>query len=248
MGIALDRPLDRMEGTIRHRLLVSYAADPDVVRPLVPAPLRVQEVAGRAVVGICCIGLDDLRPAGLPAWLGLRSDNAAHRIAVEWDAPDGPVEGVYVLRRDTAERVPRLLGGRVFPGVHGRARVDVRQRGDRLSIALRTRDGVEVAVEAAPATGWTSRLFETAEVASRFYARCGAGFSPGRHGELEGVHMASSRWATEPVDVQVASSFYDDRTRFPEGSIELDSALLMRDLPVLWTRIPTPGDAGVLAA
>jgi hypothetical protein len=46
----------------------------------------------------------------------------------------------------------------------------------------------------------------------------------------------------------VESSFFDDRTRFPEGSIAFDCALLMRDLahewharPQLAARAPAPG-------
>ena len=46
---------------------------------------RPQLVEGRAVAGICLIRLGSLRPKGLPASLGVTTENAAHRIAVEWD-------------------------------------------------------------------------------------------------------------------------------------------------------------------
>ncbi|WP_218137711.1 hypothetical protein [Streptomyces sp. 2131.1] len=44
---------------------------------------------GHAVTGICLLRLGSVRPVRAPKALGLRSENAAHRIAVEWDGPDG---------------------------------------------------------------------------------------------------------------------------------------------------------------
>lgn len=39
------------------------------------------------MAGICLIRLRDLRPGGAPTGLGLRTENAAHRVAVESDYP-----------------------------------------------------------------------------------------------------------------------------------------------------------------
>jgi hypothetical protein len=39
---------------------------------------------------------------------------------------------------------------------------------------------------------------------------------------------------------RVASSFYDDRAVFPAGSIELDSALVMRKIPIRWSAAVPP--------
>jgi hypothetical protein len=45
----------------------------------------------------------------------------------------------------------------------------------------------------------------------------------------------TSAWRVEPLRVEaVRSSFFADRSRFPAGSVEFDSALLMRDIPVTW--------------
>ena len=154
-----------MDGTIRHRLLVNYAADPEVVVPLLPPGLRPQLVRGHAVVGICVLRLSDLRPAGMPSWLGVTSDAAAHRIAVEWDGPLGAEVGVYVLRRDAAQALPVLGGGRLFPGVHRRARFTVEEEPDRLHVDIRTSDGLVVDVTVGPSAAWSSRLFADATAA-----------------------------------------------------------------------------------
>ena len=58
------------------------------------------------MAGICLIRLEQMRPAGLPSFCGLSSENAAHRIAVEWQEPAGAWrEGVYIPRRDTGSRL-----------------------------------------------------------------------------------------------------------------------------------------------
>ena len=78
-----------MAATVERRLLLNYRVDPAVVAPLLPAPLRPRLAGGAAVAGVCLIRLGDLRPAGLPVAVGVRTENAAHRIAVSWDDPAG---------------------------------------------------------------------------------------------------------------------------------------------------------------
>ena len=70
------------------------------------------------MVGICLIRLKKVRPTSFPSWLGISSENAAHRTAVEWDDHGVVREGVYVRRRDTNSWLNSLAGGRVFPGIH----------------------------------------------------------------------------------------------------------------------------------
>ncbi len=85
----------RLSSTIERRLLVNYRVDPHVAAALLPAPLRPQLVRGQAVAGICLLRIGGVRPAWAPRG-GDRptSENAAHRISVEWDGPDGVERGV----------------------------------------------------------------------------------------------------------------------------------------------------------
>ena len=59
--------------------------------------------------------------------------------------------------------------------------------------------------------------------------------------------MLTDHWSAEPVSVTVRSSFYEDPTRFPPGSIHLDAALIMRDLPVTWREVQAPARARATA-
>lgn len=106
-----------LRATMERRILVNYRVDPDVLAAVLPAPFRPALVNGQGVAGICLIRLGDIRPAGLPAAMGLTSENAAHRIGVQWDTPHGPVTGVFVPRRDTSSRLAAACsrGGSTSP-------------------------------------------------------------------------------------------------------------------------------------
>ena len=86
-----------IRGIIDRRILANFRVDPDAIRRVLPPPFRPKLIRGQAIAGICLIRLKQVRPAFLPPlpvlgrdWgrglrLGLASENAAHRIAVECD-------------------------------------------------------------------------------------------------------------------------------------------------------------------
>ena len=101
-----------ISGLIERRILANYHVDPDVITRLLPSVFRPQLVNGYAIAGICLIRLKNVRPRFLPVPFGIGSENAAHRIAVEWDA-DGEIrQGVYIPRRDTSSAFNVWVGVR----------------------------------------------------------------------------------------------------------------------------------------
>jgi hypothetical protein len=230
--------LPRLEGVIERRLLVNYRVDPDVAAHLLPAPFRPQLVNEQAVAGICLLRLGAMRPEGFPRWTGLRSESAAHRVAVEWDTADGLATGVYIPRRDSASLTNRLLGGRVYPGEHHGARFDVDESSTELRVAFTAHDGsAEVAVSARLTDNLEgSRLFGDLAAASRFFEQGSAGYSATRDvHRFDGLGLRTTAWHIEPAIIEhVTSSFFDDPVLFPPGSATLDGALVMRDVPVRW--------------
>ncbi|MET0425659.1 MAG: DUF2071 domain-containing protein [Actinoplanes sp.] len=231
-----------MAGVVERRLLINYRTDPSVAARLVPAPLRPQLVNGHAVAGICLIRLGRLRPHPLPPVAGLRTENAAHRIAVEWDTPDGVATGVYIPRRDTGSWGTALAGGRLFPGEQHRARFTVSESDAQVAVAFRSVDGTgEVDVRVRPVPDWPgSTLFGSLAEASDFFRRGAAGYSATAGGcTLDGLELRSTAWTIEPTEVTEAhSSFFTDTALFPPGSAHLDGALLMRNVPVTWHALP----------
>jgi hypothetical protein len=229
-----------VESTIERRLLVNYRIAPEVVAKLLPSPLRPQLVRGHAVGGICFIRLGDLRPAGVPKAFGLRTENVAHRFAVEWDDSTGNHVGVYVPRRDSDSRITAASGGRIFPGRHHLARFAVSERdGVRITVAARD-NRLRLSVEAHETGGIGGELFSSTEEALDFF-RCGSlGLAP-QGSAYAGVRLECARWEGVPMQVErIRSNLFDDVSQFPKGSIEFDGALLMKDLPVRW--VPTQHD------
>ncbi len=231
-------------GEIERRLLVNYRADPDIVAALLPAPFRPALVRGQAVVGVCLLRMGDLRPRGVPAAFGITAENAAHRIAVEWTTDGETQFGVLIRRRDTTSRLTAMLGGRVFPGYHQMARFSVTETADRLRVGYDTHDG-SVRVEADVCITDQlrgSELFDDLAQASAFFHGASVGYSTTPDPErFDGLELTTQAWSIEPTEIVSAhSSYYDDPSIFPPGTIELDCALVMRNVDARWEPIGQP--------
>jgi len=155
-------------------------------------------------VGICLIRLEQIRLKGMPAFLGASSENAAHRIAVTWSEDGSRREGVYIPRRDTNCFLNVLVGGRLFPGEHHRAAFQVVEEGERIDLAMQSRDGqVELSVRSsvAPELPATS-VFRGLEEASAFFEAGSLGYSATAAGDhLDGVILRTTTWHVEPLKI-----------------------------------------------
>ena len=129
-----------IRGLIDRRILVNFRVNPDVLTRFLPDPFRPKLVNGTGMAGVCLIRLKNIRPRFLPAFLGISSENAAHRIAVEWDREGRMKEGVFIPRRDTSSWLNTLAGGRLFPGVHSHAAFQVQEHDDQYRIELNSDD------------------------------------------------------------------------------------------------------------
>lgn len=230
-----------IRGVVQRRLLINYRVDPSVMARLLPAPFRPVLINGYAVAGICLIRLGAMRPQGLPARFGLRSENSAHRVAVEWDTPTGVAEGVFIPRRDSNSLLNVAVGGRLFPGVHHAAHFNVSETEQEIRVAFTSRD-TTTAVQAVVCVSDTlsgSQLFPDLVAASAFFQRGCLGYSATHdHGRFDGLALKADFWHVDAGTVsEVRSTYFSDHSRFPEGSTQLDNALIMRHIPVTWNPI-----------
>lgn len=227
-----------IRGVIERRLLVNFRCDPQAVQKLLPAPFRPKLINGWAMAGICLIRLGEVRPAFLPAFIGLRSENAAHRIAVEWDENGVTREGVFIPRRDTNALLNRLAGGRFFPGIHHAAKFRVIETDDRFALEMRSTDGAtSVRVRGCVTDGLPAdSIFQSLEQASEFFHRGALGWSARvEAGTFDGLELSCDAWRMEPLALErVESSFFADEKLFPPGAAKFDCAFLMRDIPHEW--------------
>jgi hypothetical protein len=241
-----------LEGIIARRILVNFRADPQVVRALVPAPLEVVTQAGAAVVGVCLIRLSQLRPKGLPGFVGIASDNMVHRVAIRSPTPEGPRDGVFVWQRHSDNALLTLLGGRLFPGAHHRARFHAVEDESGLTVeAFTGRSHSDISVSARRAPQWTpTPLFPTLETASAFFARGDRGVSSSLDGRrLETIRLRTLEWSVSPLAVsQARVAFFEDEAHFPEGSVAFDGAILMHGIPREWHMLSVVPELAVAEA
>ncbi|MGI9430300.1 MAG: DUF2071 domain-containing protein [Bythopirellula sp.] len=228
----------RLQGTIDRRILVNFRVRPDRLAAVLPEPFRPQLVGGYGMAGICLIRLRDVRPAWLPSPLGIGSENAAHRIAVEWTVAGQTQSGVYIPRRDTSSRLNAYLGGWLFPGEHQLARFEVAESASSLRVMMHSCDGAaSVSVEGQVTDHLpTDSVFDSVGEASRFF-ECGSlGYSPnGRKQCFDGLELRVSDWRVQPLHIeQVHSDFFENEQLFPAGSVVFDNGLLMRGIHHQW--------------
>lgn len=227
-----------IRGLIDRRILVNYRVKPDILARLLPNPFRLKLVDGMGMAGVCLIRLKHIRPKFLPEFMGISSENAAHRIAVEWDQNGETKQGVFVPRRDTSSRINTLLGGRLFPGMHSHAIFKLEEHDDNFRVELTSDDQqTHLLVEGHVAEELPRDfVFGSLKEASRFFEQGSLGYSvTSKPGEYDGLELRSFNWQVRPLDVKnVKSSFFDNRELFPAGSVEFDCALLMQGIDHEW--------------
>jgi hypothetical protein len=227
--------IPKITGVIDRRILVNFIIDPEVAKTIVPAPFSPKIVNGKAVAGICLIRLKEVRPKGLPAFLGVGSENGAHRIAVEWQENGELKEGVYIPRRDTSSLFNTMAGGRVFPGRHYQAKFDVNEGNGDYHVAFKSSDGTVISVDAKIAGRLNpDSVFGDLNTASEFFKAGATGYSPNGN-QYECLVLHTDNWKVQALDVSsVTSSYFENENIFPAGSVKFDNALLMTNVQHDW--------------
>jgi hypothetical protein len=230
--------LPTLQGVIHRRILANFRVDPQIMQQHLPARFRLKLHKGFAVAGICLIRLEHIRPKMIPEFVGLNSENAAHRVAVQWEEDQGQREGVFIFRRDTGSTINHLAGGRLFPGEHHQSTFQVEESETAIKLAMNSDDG-EAAVEVEGEIAENlppSSIFSSLPEASAYFEGGALGYSvtsdPHR---LDGITLSTKEWKVEPLQIKnVHSSFFSDESKFPAGSIAFDHALLMRNIAHEW--------------
>ncbi|MDH3719676.1 MAG: DUF2071 domain-containing protein [Planctomycetota bacterium] len=227
-----------IRGLIDRRILVNFRVDPQVLSEHLPRPFRPQLVNGYGVAGICLIRLKNIRPRFLPSFMGVSSENAAHRIAVTWDVAGERRTGVFIPRRDSSSLINQIGGGRIFPGTHHHASFESRENGDHFFVGMDSRDGsAHVRVDGRIAADLPGdSIFSSVANVSRFFESGSLGYSPrASQAEFDGLELRAFNWHVDPLAINhVESSYFDDRSVFPAGSVTFDNALLMRGIDHEW--------------
>ena len=191
-----------LRGRIDRRISVFYRLDPMAARSLLPAPLRPRLVRGWALGGVCILRLARMRPRMLPIPLGLASELAWHRIAVEWEEEGRPMHGHYLLRSETDSRLAPFPGARLVPSPDDCTRIEVRSSDAALTARVESGDGTTDLDLAASLGSWRSdALFKSANAARASIASGHVVWDGDEQGELEGVELRSTGGTAQGLEV-----------------------------------------------
>ena len=224
-----------IHGYIDRRILINFTADPEAVKKIIPFPFRPKIYKGKVIVGTCLIRLKKIKPKGLPDFMGVNSENGAHRIAVEWDENGETKTGVYIPRRDTSSRLNTFVGGRIFPGRHYYAKFNVEEYNGNYHVNFKSSDDTEIVIDATETPLFNANsIFETLKNASDFFENGDLGFSPNKD-KFDGLRLKAYKWEVRPLEVRnLKSSFFENEKIFPKGSVTFDNALLMTNIEHEW--------------
>lgn len=230
-------------GQLDRRILLNYHFSPDSLREFLPAPFEPRLHNGRGVGGICMIRFKQLRPRRFPGILGVDSENAAHRIAVQWSERGVHKEGVFIPRRDTESAFNTWAGGRIFPGVFQRAQFVMNEADDRYHIEIADSGRpAHVKFDGNETNDFSQHsIFASLDEASDFFAKGAVGYSASRdRSHYQGMELRLLDWQISPLKInQAFVQLFEDGVTFPKGSVTLDSAMVMRRLRHEWHNIPT---------
>lgn len=228
-----------LNGIIDRRILINFRVKPDVVKGLLPAHLEPLIINGYSSAGICLLRLKDIGMKSWPSWFRITSENAAHRFLVKHSGSEHPGNGVYIPRRDTDSVVNVLLAGKIFSWPHYRARFQVNEGNGNYTVKMESDDlNTSLHIKAQVTNTFPSdSMFDSIEHASACFHDCPVGISPSTvANQFKAILLKTKTWAVKPLDiVHLESAFFEDRSLFPEDSIQFDNALLMEGIEHEWS-------------
>lgn len=227
-----------LNGIIDRRILINYRVKPDVVRPLLPPHLEPLVINGFASAGICLLRLKNIGMKYSPSFLRSTSENAAHRFLVKYENGDEAGNGVYIPRRDTDSMLNVVVAGKIFSWPHYPASFQVNESNGNYSVKIQSKDNhSSLHIDAQLADTFpVDSMFDSLAHASECFHACPVGVSPStRQKQFKTIRLKTKTWAVKPLHVSLLeSSYFEDRSSFPEGSIQFDNALLMEGIEHEW--------------
>lgn len=219
-----------LNGRIDRRICLHYLIDPAVARQLLPGHLRPRLYQGSALGGICVFRMAPLRPRLLPIPLGFGAEIAWHRIAVEWMRAGKLVHGQYLLRCEADSGPGARMTHRVTSAPDTAARITVRSNNAGLLVDMKSTDGLgDLRLAATPGAGWPeASVFPSAQAAQLAFAGGHVLWTGDGEQEIDGFEFSFAGGSACTLSTrEVQSAWFDDGARFPLGSIQFDSALLV---------------------
>jgi uncharacterized protein YqjF (DUF2071 family) len=227
-----------MRTLFRQCVLANFAVRPEVMRRLVPAPLEPDLHAGEAWLSVVIAEMERMRPAFLPAFLGVTYHQAVYRVVVRHRGE----RGVCFLRSDANHGAMALAGDWLTFFRFHRSDIRVRRAGDLLHVDLSALPSQHADIAATAVVSPGARAmppasrFATLAEAQGFLVELYAAFGVDPlSGEVSTVRIERGAWDLRVVECRKARfDFMDGSLPFPAGSARLDSVFYVESIPYRW--------------
>ena len=238
-----------MNGRLSECVLLSYRTPARSVRGLVPKGLELETRDGWAFWNVVACRVEAMRPAGVPARLGLSYNHVAYRLHVKGRTAGGEtLRGLYFVRSDADSRLVGGLGNALTQFRFHPANVEL-GRSDRagaevLTVAV-TGPADDAANDAlariatgpgvAPAEPGAGSPFSSTADAEEFLKYRPLGIAPdldGRYFELAEVVRDESKWREHPV--RVIEAHWSFLRRLGQDGLHLERATRVDPVDYQW--------------
>ena len=239
-------------------LVLTYAYPRALLEPLLPPGLELDCYEDLGFLAIALVATRELRPVGLPRWMGKRFFLSGYRVFTRFTTREGRrLRGLRILRSDTDARLMAFFGNLLTHYQYEHATVRWERGADfqsaaacrtnrpadvLLTVAIRTPAGaadleVSADLRSRPAPLPPGSPFPDERTARRFAGPLPFTFDyePETHSiiRIEGVRQ---NWHPEPIAVEVRRASFLERPPFDRAEPRLANAFYLEDVPYRWNR------------
>lgn len=237
----LQRHAFAIKAQLAASLVLAYALPSKVLEPLLAPGLKLDTYGDLGFLAIALVETRDLRPAFLPAGLGMNFFLAGYRIFTRYQTPSGrTLRGLRILRSDTDRRSMEVFGNLLTHYGYERSRCKVSRSETTYAVEVCTAKGTadlevqaDVSVEASsPPPG---SPFPDLREARKFAGPLPFTFDYERQTHsiirVEGVRQ---EWKPRPVAVTVHRNTFLEQERFRSAGAVLANAFYLENVPYAW--------------
>jgi hypothetical protein len=237
----LQRHALPIKAHLRASLVLAYAVPATVLRPLLPPGLILDTYGNFGFLAVALVETLDLRPAFVPARLGMSFFLSGYRIFARYQTTAGrTLRGLQILRSDTNRVSMQLMGNFLTHYHYEHSRCRVQRTEQKYEVQVTTPDGradlhVEADISSQAVSLPDGSPFGDFKEARKFAGPLPFTFDYERQTHsmirVEGVRK---RWNPRPVAVTVHRNAFLEQDLFRSAGAVLSNAFFLEDVPYSW--------------
>lgn len=243
IGPVLRRHPIPVTAWFRHSLVLTYAFPRELLEPLLPPGLTIDNYGNFGFVAIAMVQTEALRPAGCPKIFGQDFFLTGYRIFARYKTNGGrTLRGLRILRSDTDRRLMAFFGNHLTHYNYQTAAIQFREENRHIDIGIQTPGQLADLHVIADLNSEPAPLPEGSPFADLREARLFAGPLPYTFDYEEETHSivmiegVRENWKPVPIKVEVLQNTFFDRAPFNRVTPILANAFHVEKIPYEWRR------------